>query len=87
MRQTGCAAAGIFIDFNIPCFVVSQNFTVPSLLPDTTILESGEMSSAVISELWPLKVFIHWRYLMSQILTFVSTAPDNIKFVAVFRST
>ena len=48
-RQIGCPAAGILIDLSSLFAQVSQNLTVPSLLPDTINFESGEMSSDVIS--------------------------------------
>ena len=49
--QTGQPAPDTLIDFRSDYFVVSQNFIVPSLLPDTINFESGEMSSDVISQL------------------------------------
>ena len=60
---------------------MSQNLTVPSLLPETIILESGEMSSAVISYEWALKVLTQDRVRKSHILTFVSTAPETTTFM------
>ena len=48
-RQIGCPAAGILIDLSSLLAQVSQNFTVPSLLPETTTRESGDISSDVIS--------------------------------------
>ena len=47
-RQIGWPAAGILIDLSSLLAQVSQNFTVPSLLPETINFESGEMSSDVI---------------------------------------
>ena len=80
-RQIGCPAAGILIDLSSLFAQVSQNLTVPSLLPDTINFESGEMSSDVTSYEWALKVFTQDLTRRSHILTLVSTAPDTTTFI------
>ena len=87
IKQTGWAAAGILIDLSSLLAHVSQNFTVPSLLPDTTIFESGEMSRDVISCECALNVLTHYLVRKSHILTLVSTAPEITTFILLFFST
>ena len=86
IKQTGWAAAGILIDLSSLLAHVSQNFTVPSLLPDTIILESGEMSRDVISCECALNVLTHYLVRKSHILTLVSTAPETTTLL-LLRST
>ena len=86
-RQTGCAAAEIFKECNILCILRSQNLTVPSLLPLTAILESGEMSRHVISYPCALKVLMLCLMRISHNFTLVSKPPDTTMLRPGARST
>jgi hypothetical protein len=46
------------------------------MLPETTVCESGDISTHVIYSLWPLKVMLQAFILGSQTFTLVSRDPD-----------
>ena len=55
----------------------SHSLTVPSILPEAIIRESGEMSKQVTYSVCPLKVVRHVFILGSHTLTLVSIDPDT----------
>ena len=85
--QTGYPEPDTLIDFIKRYVVVSQNLIVPSLLPDTIIFQSGEMSRHVMSQVCALYVLMHAFWRRSHILTFVSTAPETTMFALIEFST
>lgn len=56
---------------------MSQNLRQPSMLAETIVYESGDMSMQLISSWCPLNVVTHVRCLGSHTFTFVSREPDT----------